>query len=288
HEIEWGKITPADLEPTDKIDLTELPKDDVVDKGAVEVAGAEEQKKQAEIAIKAEVEEKAAKEKAREEDILGILEEREKLPAEEIRLEKEAGLPAFQKERTAVQGQIAILSAEYRNLEAQQEAMTTAREGVPGFTLAEVSGQVSQIRREFRSRMNLKASEIAILRATESALSGNIIEARNQVEKAINIKYETNRLELDTQKFLLGIISADLTEAEQRQWDLQQDRVAREEQEMEEAKARDKEIQNYALAAIAAGAPQNVIDDIRNSTDIIEAATKAQPYLVEPIEEELL
>lgn len=274
-------ITPEQLTTVSPIDITTgAPKEEAVDSGAVIVAGAEEQKTQSEILQEKEVAELATKEKAGEEGIADILTRLEEEPAERLAKEEEVGLPGFQKERTAVRGQVAIETAEYRQMESQLEAALTAA-GEPGMLQTHFLGLQGQIRREFRSQMNLKASSIAILRAQESALSGNIMEAQNQVNNAINVRYQADRLRLDTEKFMLQAISGDLTDAEQRLADIQNDRIAREEAELEEQKQRDKDIENIAITAVANGATPDIVEQIRQAPDAITASQIAQPFITE-------
>jgi len=267
-------ITPDSLTSANQINLNGAPQQNI-DESALAVASAEAQAEQ-----DAKVAEEKAKKEAAESDITGILTQLEEEPAEQLAAEQEAGIPGFAAEQADVQGQIGIKTAEYRQLEAQEEAFMTAREGIPGFTMSEVSGQQAQIQREFRSRKNMVASDIGLLQARSLAISGKQVAAQAAVDRAIDLKYDSLRLQLDTKKFLFDAIREDLSDAEAEQLRIQEDILARQEADLAEKKQTDKDIQNIMLSVVGV-APADVLSQISQATTVLEASQIASPYLAE-------
>jgi len=238
-------ITSDTLKPQTPIDLSGVPKD-VVDEAGLAVANIDEQRK-----LDIEAAEKAAKEAAEKqatkvEDITGLLTQLEEEPAERIAAEEEAGIPAFKQQQADIQGQIGIKTAEYRQLETQEEAIMTQLEGQP-LSTGYIIGQKAQAAREFRSRKNMIASDLSLLQAQSLAITGKQSAAQSAVDRAIDLKYDTVAQKIKTQKFLLDIISFNLTKAEEKQADLRNAELDRQEAELEERKDKEKAEKNVLL-----------------------------------------
>jgi len=229
-------ITPESLSTTKAYDLSGQPKNAIND-ADVAVVGAEEQAK---IDAKVKVDTEAAKKSLAESDILKTLTELESEGTAQATAEQEAGIPGFQQQQADVTGQIAVKTAEYNQLKAQEEALKTQFEGMAGITLSEVSGRKGVIERQFLARKNAVASEISLLNATSLAISGKQIAAQGAVDRAIDLKYDSKRQKLDTQKFLYDVIRGDLTKAEEAQLKIQEEKTAREEAVLEDQKAIEK------------------------------------------------
>lgn len=221
-------ITPESLSPTKAYDLKDMPQNAIND-ADVSVVGAEEQ-------AKINTQAKAKEEETAESDILKTLTQLESEGTEQAAAEEAAGIPGFQKEQADVTGQIAVKTAEYNQLKAQEEALKTQFEGMAGITLSEVSGRKGVIERQFLARKNAAASDIALLQAQSLAISGKQIAAQGAVDRAIDLKYDSKRQKLDTQKFLYDVIRGDLTKAEEEQLRIQEEATAREEAVLEETK----------------------------------------------------
>ena len=269
-------ISSETLAPTEEIDLSETPSDSAIDDSDILVSGITEQNKLAtEAADKLE-----ADKIAKEENLTSLLKEFEGEGPEQAAAEEEAGIPGFQTEQADIRGQITVLTAEYNQLKTQEEAMKTAREGTPGFTLSEISGQQAKIAREFRSRKNLVASDLTLLQAKDLALSGRILAAQNMVNRAVNLKYNGILREIETEKFQLGLISGRLNDAQQRQADAFETQLEQQKDEINEKKDVEKQIQNIMLG-LAGIAPNDVLEQISQSDSVLEATKIASPYLKE-------
>ena len=238
-------ITPESLKNTTAYDLTGAPTASSVDNSGVLAASATAQ---------AEADAKVAQEKAKqttaESDITTLLKQLEQQPAEKLQAEQTAGIPEFKLEQADIQGQIAVKNAKYVELQRQEDEMTTQLER-ESMSRGQYLAGVRQIQRDFRYERNTVAAEMTMLQAQSLAISGKQAAAQAAVDNAINIKYETKRLELDTRKFLLGIIADDLTAAEKKQWDVQQQILEREDAALEEQKDLEKTENKAKLDLIA-------------------------------------
>jgi len=273
-------ITPESLTTTIPIDLSGQPQPDDTEAGLI-IAGTEEQAKM-DAARKKEEEARLKKTEATE-DITGLLTQLEGEGTEQLAAEKEAGLPEFAQQQADIQGQIGVKMAEYNVLQSDYDKIEQELKEQPGMLMGHFRGLRAKAQDQLRIKKNALASEIGILQAQGLAVQGKMSAAQSSVNRAIDLKYDAIRQKIETQKFLLDLISEDLTAAEKEQWDLQQAQLAREEQIMEEQKAEDAQIQAIMLS-LAGKAPSDVLAQISNATSVLEATQLASPYLAEEAE----
>lgn len=270
-------ITPEGLTPTTPIDTTGQPT--VIGSEAdLIVAGAEQT---AQDIIKSAEQKKLEGEKEETtESILAGLTALEGEGTAQLAAEEEAGIPEFERQQAEIQGQIGIKTAEYKQLQAQEQALKTEIGDRP-ITMGSIVGSQAAIERQFLARKNSLATEIGLLQATSLAISGQLTAAQNSVNRSIDLRFSTIEQRIQTQKFLLGIIEADLTKEERIRAEAQNAFLDQQQVILDDQKAIDKQIQNIAITAIVNGATPDVVEQIRQAEDVITATQIAQPYLVE-------
>jgi hypothetical protein len=277
HEIDWNRITSEDIAPVDDIDLSQVG-GSYVDESENTMAWIQAQMEESEKRAKLREEEKGETET----EITTLLKELEGQGAEQLQMEQEAGIPGMRTEYADIGGQLQVKTAEYNKLKAQRDAAIEAVGETSGFiTSTEVSGRQAAIERQFNSRLNVIASEATLLEAQNLALSGRITAAQSSVDRAIDLKYNSKERELDTLKWELGLISEDLNSSEEKLWNYQMLLLDRQEEQIAEQKAEEKEIQAIAIQAVIGGASPDLVTQIQQAGSLIEATQLAQPYLVE-------
>ncbi len=277
-------ITPEKLTAAQPLNLGGAPTDNNGDANVV-VAGA---KTQAEIDAKAAADAKVAKQEAAKEtateEITDIFTQLEGEGAEQLEAEKEAGIPGMETQIADITGQIGVKTAEFDVLQSDFDALEQELKSQPGTLQGHFIGQRARARDVLINKKNALAAEIGILQAQGLAAQGKLTAAQNAVNRAIDLKYNGLRLKLDTKKFLFDVIRDDLSDAEAAQLKIQEDILARQEQELEEQKAGEVAVENVAIEAALNGAPQEIIDQIKalaESGDVVQASQIAQPYITE-------
>jgi len=280
HEIDWNRITSEDIAPVDDIDLSQVG-GSYVDESENTMAWIQAQMEESEKRAKLREEEKGETET----EMTTLLKELEGQGAEQLQMEQEAGIPGMRTEYADIGGQLQVKTAEYNKLKAQRDAAIEAVGETSGFiTSTEVSGRQAAIERQFNSRLNVIASEATLLEAQNLALSGRITAAQSSVDRAIDLKYNSKERELDTLKWELGLISEDLNSSEEKLWNYQMLLLDRQEEQIAEQKAEEKEIQAIAIQAVIGGASPDLVTQIQQAGSLIEATQLAQPYLTETTE----
>lgn len=270
-------ITPGQLTPTTKLDISGQQRLDGTEADLINAGGVEFSKQ-----IDKQVAEQQKREEAKTEDIAGLLTGLEEEPAEKLKLQEEAGLTEMAQQQAVVRGDIDVLNAQFIELQNQYDLQIKALREQPGMLLPHFAGARAREQERLALKKNTLASQILLKQAESLALSRRQTAAQDSVNRAIDIKYETIRLKLDTELFLLDAIRGDLTKSEQKQWNLRQEEVARQQDALEERKSREVAVENVAIQAAAALAPPEVVDQIKalaESGDVVQAMQIVAPYL---------
>lgn len=184
--------------------------------------------------------------------------------------EETAGLPEMEKQKAAKTGEIAILNAELTQSNIEEEKMIATLERTVGIGQGKYSSEMKQIQREFRAKNNGIASEMIMKQAELQSIQGNISAATASVNRAIDLKYDHIDQEIKTKEFILGIISGDLTKAEQRLWDIQKFTLEQRQAQLDEQKDLEKAENKAKLNLIAKYSLVGV--DINSTMDDINQA----------------
>ena len=233
-------ITPESLEKQNLLDISGQPLGDSTEANLIN-AGAGEQAKQ-------NIQDIETKKDTSEAGIVDLMTQLEGEGAEQLKAEKEAGIPDIVTERTGIQGEIKVKTAEFAQLQADFDKQELELKNQPGMLMGHFTGLRAKASDKIRVKKNALAAEIGILQAQDLALQGKQAAAQSSVNRAIDVKYNTITQKIETQKFLLDIISEDLSEAEQRQWDTQQAKLDQEQVILDEQKNNDKAVLNTLLS----------------------------------------
>jgi len=187
--------------------------------------------------------------------------------------EQQAGIPQLNADYIGLQNQANQLTTEYLNAIRNREAQ--------GGVAAVVGADQKRIQSQ-------AASDIGLLNAQLQAKQGQISLAQGTVDRAISLKYEPIKAQIETGKLflqqnfdLLSRADKKLAEEKNKQWDLQLKQIEKQEDE-------EKTLQNMIISASQMQAPGSVIDAAKKAPNILEAAKILGQYSPETLKYELL
>lgn len=183
--------------------------------------------------------------------------------------EQQAGIPQLNADYIGLQNQANQLTTEYLNAIRNREAQ--------GGVAAVVGADQKRIQSQ-------AASDIGLLNAQLQAKQGQLSLAQGTVDRAIALKYEPIKAQIETGKLflqqnfdLLSRADKKLAEEKNKQWDLQLKQIAKQEDE-------EKQKNNIILEASKNGAPQSVIDKISKAKNFAEAVSVGGGYMADPLD----
>lgn len=157
--------------------------------------------------------------------------------------EAKAGLADKEKSLTALDSQIANLSAQFNNLIAQNQGRVAS--------MSSITGADAQIRRQM-------AAEIGGLSAMKLAAQGDVDRAQKEADRAVDLKYEDIETKLKIQREQLDLLTGKLTKEEKLRADAVKLYLDEKADEAAEAKANDKTFNTVKINALGNGMPVSV------------------------------
>lgn len=277
-------ITPANLQPQNKIDLTgtEIKNTDT---GADVVTGAMQGATQFDTDYQRmlDLQNQPPQNQSALDDALSKLIGAEAnlggQGSDQLSVEAQLGLPALSKERASNQGLIKTGIAEYNAMKAEFDQLNADLEagaGRKGLTTSALLGQQGAIERAKLARLNSKAAEIGILQAKDLSLAGDIEAAQRTADRAIDLKYKDREAEYTTKLNQYNRIKDFLNEDEKKRGKALEYALNKEATTLKEVKDFQKTILNNAISS---NAPQRVINAIVNGTSIEEITKAGAGYL---------
>lgn len=257
----YGVISPTTPTDTTKItadSLTHapiigLPPENPTNSGAADatVAGAITQNTalQAEIAKQTPVQTEA--EKLQQSILDSITSDAQKnvdSGAQQVAAEQAAGIPEQKAQFAALNSKILAGNAEYKALKDQYDQASAKIEGQGrGITTAIVTGQQGAIQRQALAALNTKAGEIGLIQAQAQGLQGQITDAQNTVNRAIDLKNKDAENLLAYRQAQLNAILPTLNKEEKIRAAAQQVIIDKEQQALADKKATEKNQTNFLL-----------------------------------------
>lgn len=186
--------------------------------------------------------------------------------------EQQAGLPQLSADYLGLQNQANQLTTEYLNAIRNREAQ--------GGVAAVVGADQKRIQSQ-------AASDIGLINAQLQAKQGQISLAQNTVDRAISLKYEPIKAQIETGKLflqqnydLLSRADKKLADEKNKQWDLQLKQIAKQEDE-------EKQKNNIMLEASKNGAPSSIINKMSKAKSYAEAISIGGGYMADPMDKSI-
>lgn len=165
--------------------------------------------------------------------------------------EERVGLPLKQQAVTNAQGELDIRIAEWEREFQEIEGKSIVN--------SSITGQQAQAKK-------LAAADISVIQAKLSAAQGNLQLSQQQVDRAINLKYDTIESELATKRAQISAIDSILDDQE-RAFALALDRKYQDEEDaIAEEKARTKNNINFAIEAGITSRYYNYFGEVRDAS----------------------
>ena len=277
-------ITAAGLQQQKPISLPST--EGGVDEAAVIAASAQTTLKSLEDYIKLLTPPESATKKSLDKliaDYIGGLKETEGRGAAQLAEEERLGIAQKKAALTSVKNQINMKLAEFNQIQAQLQALSTDIEGRP-ITMASIIGAQSQIQNKLIAQKNSFAADIGLLQAQALALQGDLVSAQEAANRAVDLKYSDIETRLRNQTALIGILEGQLTKEEQIRADALKLYLNDQKDRLNRQKDVEKEIQNIMLSVVGI-APNDILAQISKAKSVLEAGQLAAPYLKEEVEQ---
>jgi len=192
--------------------------------------------------------------------------------ADRIAAEDQQGLPALGKDLQ-----------DLTNLSRSQTAQY-----IQGIQNSELNGGLAanvNAKQNFLNRQN--AIDSMLTNSLISAKQGDISNAQAQVDRAISLKYDPIKQQLQNKLDFIQMNYNELDRADKKladvktqQWNLQMKQIELQQQQQQD-------IQNIALQAAQNGAPNSVLKTINGATSVADATSKAAGYFQDPLDVKL-
>jgi len=204
--------------------------------------------------------------------------------AAQLAAEEAQGVQAKKTALTNVQNQINTKLAEFNQIQAQLQALSTEVAGKP-ITMASIIGAQSQIQNKLIAQKNSFAADIGLLQAQALALQGQLTDAQNAANRSVDLRYSDIETRLNNQATLINLLQGQLTKEEQTRADAVKLYLADQQTAIDDQKQVEKDIQSVMLTAAQNGAPSDLLSQISTSASVVEATQRAGTYLQEPKEQ---
>lgn len=188
-----------------------------------------------------------------------------------IAAEKAAGVPGMQAELATVTGQIKIGLAEYNQMKSNFDAITLENRNKP-ITMASITGNEAAINFARMQTLNRKASDIGLLQANAQALSGQLDAAQATANRAVDLKYQDKRDNINVRIQQLALVQDTLSAKEKITADLLDKQYKEQQNAIEIQIANDKGIQAIALKLAELGVDPSIIKNAKTEAEAIQLA----------------
>jgi len=199
--------------------------------------------------------------------------------------EDEFGVLGLESQKSEISNKINALNRQAEVLGIDRQGLVESEMGAvvgKGVTKAGLVTRVSEKSRAIEQQLRDNAYQVLNLAAQHDMLSGDLVDARNKVDRAVSEKYGALKEEKDLLLENLAIIrdSEAYSEEEKDRAEERAAKVAADKKEIEEQEAEEKAIRNIALTALQ-NTQDKAIADIINNADTIEEATAVAGRLLE-------
>jgi hypothetical protein len=141
-----------------------------------------------------------------------------------------------------------------------------------------IRGQQSQLKKQNDLTRVGMAAELSANSALLQAYQGNATLGADLAQKAIDLKYQPIQANIDILKTQLGFASEKMNKDETNRSKIIDGLLTIKQNELTEQKNNEKDILNVAVEAATNGAPMDVVNSIKGSTDIASATVAAAGY----------
>lgn len=133
-----------------------------------------------------------------------------------IEAEKAAGVPQMQKQLQGINSQIQTKLAEFKII---QDKYAETQQVVEGRTIpmSLITGKTAELNRSLALQKNTFASEIGLLQAQAQVVQGDLALAKETANRAVDLKYEDIRTQIQVKMQQLDMIRDSLTATEKKQ-----------------------------------------------------------------------
>lgn len=190
--------------------------------------------------------------KALLDQIVNSNQETAKIAAQQLTDEQAAGIPEKKAAIAANNSEILTKTAEYKQVQASYDQLTAEQRSKP-VTMNTIIGAEAQINMVKQGKLNSLAAEIGILQAKSLGLQGEVDSAQKTVDRAIDLKFKIQELNLDTYKAQLDAIQPELDQKEKIRAEVLSILTEEKKQALLDSKTEEKNIQGVVLEAIKSG-----------------------------------
>jgi hypothetical protein len=198
--------------------------------------------------------------------------------ADQLSAEQASGIPELKTQLSGLNADILRGTAEYDQLKKEYEALSVDNRG-KAITMGSIRGNEAQINYARQSALNTKASEVGLLQARALGVQGNLQAAQQNVDRAIDLKYQTIEQSIKVRLQQIDLIKDQLDTEQTRRAQALELYLRDQQQQIDETKASEKQLQNIAITAASAGAPQTLINQALATKDPVQASSLLNQYL---------
>lgn len=189
-----------------------------------------------------------------------------------LNAENQAGIPQINKDLLELQNQ-----ARQKNLEYQQAFTNVEGQKVP---LGVVVGQQAQLQRQ-------QAIDIAIANSNIQAKQGQLALAQDSVDRAIKAQFEPIYASIETQKLILQQNYDNLTSAQKKLADAKQIQLDLQLKAVDFQQKQKTQIFDIMSTISANGAPNSIINAVKNAKSPEEALSLGAKYISDPLDRQM-
>ena len=203
-------------------------------------------------------------------DLEENLEDRQDKGAAQLEEEEEYGVQEKRNSLTAIQSKIQTRMAEFNQVQAQLQQLSTEIENKP-ITMSSIVGSQSAIQNKLIAKKNSFAADMALLEAQALGIQGQLTNAQNAADRSVELKYTDIEDRINTQTTLIGLLEGQLSKDEQIRSNAINLYLQDRQQAISDQKSLEKQIQDIMISAAEAGASQETLNRISKTTTIEDA-----------------
>lgn len=210
-----------------------------------------------------------AKDQAQETDVKNLQNQLLGQTADLQNFESQQGLPGLNSQAADLQALSQMQTAKYLEGYTQLEKSQTPL------------GLIQSGQNELTRQNGINA---LITNANISAVNGKIATAQAQVDRAMSLKYDPIKQQLENSLTFLQRYDTQLSTADQKLSAAKQQQLELQLKQIDIQKANETAIQNIALEAAKNGASASVLASIGKATSVADATVKAAGYFQDPLD----
>lgn len=169
-----------------------------------------------------------------------------------------------------LQGEIAAFDAETDKISSNlgEQAIPTGL----------IQGQQAQLNQQRTLMHNSKVAELTATNSLIQAYQGNITLGQQMAQQAVDMKYAPIENQIQTLQTQIGIAKEHMSREDAKRADIISAMTEERKQKTADAKELEKGISELAIQAAANGAPMSLVNQIKNSKNMIDAARISSQY----------